>query len=139
MVNVDAGRVALAVSLRFLYPFILMFNLHPFPIHLGAQILDFLDAPIMDITDDKPLNLTYQRLDKMNDTFYLLAVMIWLLIYRKHKDLWYWKVFVPILIFRIWGSMLLGTRIRFSCCFTFRKGIKMTILIVFFKKKLMEG
>ena len=73
---------------------------------MGAQVLDFLDAKIFSISDDGPLNITYQKLDKMNDTFYLLAILIWLLVNRKHKELWYWKINVPILIYRIWGNIV---------------------------------
>lgn len=100
---VAVGYIILAVAIRFLYPFILLANLHPLPIHLIAQVLDRLDFQLIE-GNGGVSNETYQLYDKMNDAFYYFAVLLWLYVYR--KKLWYSKVFIPLLAFRLVGNFL---------------------------------
>lgn len=102
---VSTGWIILAISSRLAWNATLIFNWHPLLYIVGAILLDSADFPLL--TNDNMGGLdndTYQKIDKMSDAFWYISIATWLLIYK--KELWYSKLFVPMLFYRLIGNFL---------------------------------
>ncbi len=101
----SAGYIVLAILVRVLWNFAFIFNWHPLIYSVLAFSIDSWDSPILTDDDKGGLeSLQYQRLDKALDGVTYIFFFLWLSYYS--KELWYSKLFLPMLIYRIFGNII---------------------------------